>query len=145
MTAQEPERSPAGPLERSPAPPPPLQRRPQPPPPVPWSGAPAHSGLSDWRYPVAFVSGIAFAMAAWAVARAFGDASVSLLVDQAAGLIGLAFAFSLFTGVNLGLPASIRSIDGSDGSLVNRGAALRLLLFSVAVLFVGPVISGLLP
>ena len=128
MTAPEP--------ERSPAPPPPLPRRPLPP--VRWSGGPAFSGLGDWRYPLAFVSGIAFSVVAWAVAGAFGDASVSLLADQAAGMIGLAFAFSLFTGVNLGLPTSIRSLDGSDGSLVNRGAALRLLLFSVAVLFVGP-------
>ena len=125
-------------------PPPQLQRRPAPLPPVPRRGQPARSGRGDWRHPIAFVSGIAFSIVAWAVARALGDASASLYADQAVGLIGIAFAFSLFTGINLGLPTYIRSLDGSDGSLVSHDAALRLLLSSVAVLFVGPLFVALL-
>lgn len=110
---------------------------------MPRRGRPARSGLGNWRYLIAFVSGIAFSVAASAVARAFGDASASLYADQAVGLIGIAFAGSFFTGINLGLQASIRSIDGSDGSLVSWGAALRLLLFSLGVLFVGPLLVAL--
>lgn len=63
--------------------------------------------------------------------------------DWAVGLIGIAFAVSLLTGVNLGLPPSIRNVGGDAGSLVNVSAGLCLLLFSLAVLFVGPVFSGL--
>jgi len=72
-----------------------------------------------WRYLVAFAAGIAFSIVSWTVTRVLGDASWSVTVDCAAGLIGIAFAVSLPTGVNLGLPPSIRNLAGDAGSLVS--------------------------
>lgn len=99
--------------------------------------------LGSWRYAVAFVVGIAFSVVAWAVTGALGDASWSLTVDWAVGLIGLAFAFSLLTGINLGLQPSLRNVGGDAGSLVSRSAGLSLLVFSLTVLFVGPFFTAL--
>jgi hypothetical protein len=99
--------------------------------------------LGIWLYPIAFAVGVGFAVLAWLVAGALGDSSWSAMVDWAVGLIAGAFAFSLLTGINLGLPRSIRSLDGSDGSLVSARGGLALLCFAVAVLFVGPVVTAL--
>lgn len=76
--------------------------------------------------------------------RTLGAAEVSLTVYWAVGLIGIAFALSLITGFNLGLPKSIRNVGGDAGHLVSPRGGRYLLLFSFAVLFGGPVISGLL-
>ena len=95
-------------------------------------------------YLVWFAAGLAFDLAAWAVCRGLGVADVSLTVYWAVGLIGIAFALSLITGINLGLIESIRNVSGDAGHLVSPRRGLCLLLFSVAVLFVGPVVSGLL-
>jgi hypothetical protein len=78
-----------------------------------------------------------------AVTGAFGDASWSVTVDWAAGLIGIAFAVSLLTGLNLGLPPSIRNLDGDARSLVSESGGLSLLVFALTVLFVGPFASAL--
>jgi len=101
--------------------------------------------LGNWRYVVAFAEGVGFSIAAWGVTGAFGVASWSLMVDWAVGLIGIAFAVSLLTGVNLGLPRSIRNLDRGSGSLVNRSGGLFLLVFSLTVMLVGPLVSALLP
>jgi len=91
-----------------------------------------------------FGAGLVFALAVWAVCHVLGAPSLSGPVDWTVGLIAGAFAFSLFAGVNLGLPESIRNVGGDAGSLVSPRGSLRLLMFSVAVLFVGPLIWALL-
>jgi hypothetical protein len=99
--------------------------------------------LSSWSYAVAFAVGLAFSIFSWAVTGALGDASWSLPVDWAVGLISLAFAASLLTGINLGKPSYLRNVLGDAGSLVNVSAGMCLLVFSLTVLFVGPIFSGL--
>jgi hypothetical protein len=103
------------------------------------SGRPGRGVYAVW-----FGAGVAFDVAAWAVCGALGAAVVSVTVDWAVGLIGGAFALSLLTGFNLGLPESIRNVGGDAGSLVSPRRGLCLLLFSIAVFFVGPLISALL-
>jgi len=96
--------------------------------------------LGIWLYPVSAAAGAAFAVVAAVVTGALGDASWSWLIDWAVGLIAGAFGLSFLTGVNLGLPQSIRSIDGSDTSLVSTRGGLALLCFAGAVLFFGQAI-----
>jgi hypothetical protein len=97
------------------------------------------------RYGIPFAIGLAFSIVAWAVARAFGEVSWSVTADWAVGLIGLAFSFSLLTGVNLGLPPSIRNLDRDAGSLVSTSGGLSMLVFALTLMFVGPFVSALLP
>ena len=97
-----------------------------------------------WRCLVAFAAGIALPIVSWAVTRVLGDASWSVTVDWAAGLIGMAFAVSLPTGVNLGLPPSIRNLAGDAGPLVSVSGGLSLLVFSLTAMFVGPFVTALL-
>jgi hypothetical protein len=100
--------------------------------------------LGGGVYVVWFGAGLVFDVAAWGACRALGAAVVSVTVDWAVGLVGGAFALSLLTGINLGLPESIRNVGGDAGSLVSPRRGLCLLLFSIAVFFVGPVISAIL-
>ena len=97
-----------------------------------------------WRCLVAFAADIALPIVSWAVTRVLGDASWSVTVDWAAGLIGIAFAVSLPTGVNVGLPSSIRNLEGDAGSLVSVSGGLSLPVFSLTAMFVGPFVSALL-
>jgi hypothetical protein len=97
-----------------------------------------------WLYLTSFVAGLAFDLAALVVCRVFGAPDVSVTVDWAVGLITMAFAVSMLTGLNLGLPEAIRNVGGDAGAYVNTRGGMCLLLFSVAALFVGPAISGLL-
>jgi hypothetical protein len=97
--------------------------------------------LGIWLYPVSAALGAAVAVVAALVTGALGDASWSGYVDWAVALIAGAFGFSFLTGVNLGLPQSIRSLDGSDTSLVSTRGGLALLCFAGAVLFVGQALT----
>ena len=83
-----------------------------------------------WLYLTWFAAGLAFDVAAWAVCHALGAPDVSVTVDWAVGLIGMAFAVSLLTGFNLGMPASIRNVGGDAGSYVNTRGGMCLLAFS---------------
>jgi len=99
--------------------------------------------LGGWRYVVAFGAGLGFALVAWALAGALGDAEWSLWVDWAVGLIGIAFAVSLLTGINLGRQESIRNVMGDAGTLIDEDAGWDLLVFSLAVFFVAPYLIAL--
>jgi hypothetical protein len=100
--------------------------------------------LGSWRYAFAFAVGIALCVVSWTVTWALGDASRSVVVDLVAGIVGLVFAVSLLTGLNLGSPLSIKSASAEDGSPVDVRAGLCLLVFSLTMLFVGPFLSALL-
>jgi hypothetical protein len=100
--------------------------------------------LTIGTYLAWFGAGLVFDLAVWAVCHVLGTSSLSSPIEWTVGLIAAAFGFSLLTGVNLGLPDAIRNVGGDAGSLVSPRGGLRLLLFSVAVLFVGPAFSVLL-
>lgn len=87
-----------------------------------------------------FTAGLAFALAAWLVAGVFGDPSMSSFADWAVGLIVGAFGFSLITGIGLGLPRSIRSIDGTDNDPISTENGIALLCFAAALLFAAPAV-----
>jgi len=94
------------------------------------------------RCVLSFVAGLALAAIIWATAAALGNASLAGLADAIAGIIGLVFAFSLATGLNLGILISIKRLDGDGSSPVDAGAALCVALFSAALLLAGLVTSA---
>ncbi|GEM_PF-5126259 len=100
--------------------------------------------LGRWRYAVAFGAGIGFSLVVLAVAAAIGDAEWSLWIDWAVGLLGIAFAVSLLTGVNLGRQESARNVMGDAGTLVDEDLGLELLIFSLTLFFVAPFVTALL-
>jgi hypothetical protein len=97
--------------------------------------------LGIWLYPVCAAAGAVVAAVAALVTGALGDASWSGYVDWAVALIAGAFGVSFLTGINLGLPESIRSLDGSDTSLMSTRGGIALLCFAGAVLFFGLALS----
>ena len=97
-----------------------------------------------WTYLACFAAGLVVAFLAWLVCRALGAPEVSVTVDLVVGVIAAAFAFSLFTGINLGVITPIRNVMGDGGTLTSGRGGLCLVTFAVALVFFGPLITALL-
>ena len=96
---------------------------------------------SAWWWLTPIATGVTLAVLVWVVCAALGYSSWASLVDAIIGGLGLVFAFSLATGLNLGIFAAIKSVDGDATSPVDSAAALRVASFSLTMLAAGFVTS----